>query len=73
MESSCTNRGTELKTQTNVITLCQCKSLYSPSCATCIPPVKICPCISFHSRDVAFNWLFKKNKQKTTSIGINVI
>lgn len=39
-------------------TLHQCKRMYSPCCATHLPSVKICS--SFHSRDVALNWLWKQ-------------
>lgn len=41
------------------LTLHQCKGMYSPRCAPHLPPVKICS--SFHSRDVALNWLWKTN------------
>lgn len=44
----------KLRTQLT-LTLHQCKGMYSPRCATHLPPVKICS--SFHSRDVALNWL----------------
>lgn len=50
----------QMRRETITKMLCQRRrSLYSPSCATRFPSnaVKICPCISFHSRDVALNWL----------------